>query len=120
MGFTLSEARLQDSKNRQSSIEIDDEYLKREWEYRQSLVIDLAKSNYDWAIQEGLAKEQARKVLPEGLTNTTLFMSGPLRSWIHYINERTYAGTQKEHRMLAQEAKTIVLAEFPSLVEVLQ
>jgi thymidylate synthase (FAD) len=119
MGFTLAEARLQDAKNRQASIETQDSYLKREWEYKQSLIIDLVKETYDWGIKNGIAKECARKVLPEGLTNTRLYMAGTLRSWLHYCIERTAMGTQKEHREVAESAVSILNSEFPSITGIL-
>ena len=99
--YVLREARLQDTKNRQNSIEIDDEELKRKWIAQQKKVINTSQSVYDWAIENGIAKEQARAVLPEGLTKTRLYMNGSLRSWIHYIGLRSSNGTQKEHMDIA-------------------
>ena len=92
--FEYSEARLQDTKNRQNSIEIEDAELQRQWTNRQEEVALAAKYAYDWAIEQGIAKEQARKVLPEGLTKTRLYMNGTLRSWVHYIELRGANGTQ--------------------------
>jgi len=109
------EARLQDKKNRQNSIETDDRFLQEEWCMKQTEVADYAANIYKWALAKGIAKEQARAVLPEGLTETTLYMSGTLRSWIHYIDLRTDVGTQKEHRIIAEQCKDIVLHHFPML-----
>lgn len=113
------EARLQDTKNRQNSIEIDDADLQHEWWWQQEEVVRRAQSAYKWALDNGIAKEQARAVLPEGLTVSTLYMSGSLRSWIHYILLRQANGTQKEHREIALVCKEIVLQHFPSLEEML-
>mgnify|MGYP003334726009 CR=1 FL=1 len=104
MSFVTREARLQDAKNRQNSIETDDEQLEYDWDFRQKIVANHAITNYKWAIENGIAKEQARAVLPEGLTTTRLYMSGTLRSWIHYIDVRAEEGTQKEHRQVALAA----------------
>lgn len=117
MGFVTREARLQDHKNRQNSIETKNDHLKNTWEYEQERVYARAKSTYDWAIANGIAKEQARAVLPEGLTKTRLYMSGTLRSWIHYIDVRAEEGTQKEHREIAIMAREEILKHFPSLKE---
>ena len=111
--FEYSEARLQDTKNRQNSIEVDDAVLQANWNRRQQEVADLAKKNYDWAIENGIAKEQARKVLPEGLTKTTLYMNGTLRSWVHYIDLRSANGTQKEHMLIAHECAKVIAKIFP-------
>src|SRR6056300_1213396 len=111
--FELSEARLQDTKNRQNSIEVDDAVLQANWNRRQQEVADLSKKNYDWAIENGIAKEQARKVLPEGLTKTTLYMNGTLRSWVHYIELRSANGTQKEHMLIAHECAKVIAKIFP-------
>lgn len=113
--FESREARLQDSKNRQNSIEIDDEMIQREWDIQQAMVWNASRSAYEWALEKGLAKEQARSVLPEGLTPSTLYMAGTLRSWIHYTQLRMDKGTQKEHRLIAEEAWNIILNQFPSL-----
>jgi thymidylate synthase (FAD) len=116
LGFVTREARLQDTKNRQNSIEIkDDTDLKYMWEQRQNLMIEYAKKEYDWAVRNGIAKEQARAVLPEGLTVSKLYMAGSLRSWIHYCQLRTTAGTQKEHRKVATDCWHSLIHEFPSL-----
>ena len=110
------EARLQDTKNRQNSIETDNDKLTEVWEAYQRNVIRYAQT-YDWAIKNGIAKEQARVILPEGLTMSRMYMSGSLRSWLHYIQIRTEKGTQKEHRLIAEECKKIILEQFPSLRE---
>ena len=111
--FEYSEARLQDTKNRQNSIEVDDQKLQREWEWAQMRIANLAKKEYDWAIKKGIAKELARKVLPEGLTKTTLYMNGSLRSWIHYIDLRGANGTQKEHMEIAHACAKVIAKIFP-------
>jgi thymidylate synthase (FAD) len=112
--FVLREARLQDTKNRQNSIELDDESeLHYAWNARQQEVIDNAKSAYDWAIENGIAKEQARAVLPEGLTKSRLYVNGTIRSWIHYIELRSANGTQKEHMDLAIECGKVINKIFP-------
>jgi len=112
--FVLREARLQDEKNRQNSIDVDDEEeLHKEWAEKQQQVIDLAKSTYEWAIENGIAKEQARAVLPEGNTKTRLYMNGTLRSWVHYIDLRSANGTQKEHMEIAQACAQVIAEIFP-------
>lgn len=115
MGFVTREARLQDHKNRQNSIETDDEKLANDWLDKQAANMGVAQNAYEWAIRNGIAKEQARAVLPEGLTKTRLYMSGTLRSWIHYIDVRAEEGTQKEHREVAIAAREEILKQFPSL-----
>lgn len=117
MGFVTREARLQDAKNRQNSIETDDEKLANDWLDKQAANMGVAQNAYEWAIRNGIAKEQARAVLPEGLTKTRLYMSGTLRSWIHYIDVRAEEGTQKEHREIALTAQNEILKHFPSLNE---
>ena len=111
--FEYSEARLQDTKNRQNSIEVNDAVLQANWNRRQKAVADIAKETYDWAIENGIAKEQARKVLPEGITTTTLYMNGTLRSWFHYIELRGANGTQKEHMEIAHECAKVIAEIFP-------
>lgn len=111
--FVLREARLQDTKNRQNSIETDDVKLSAEWRMRQQDVIDTAKEHYNWAINNGIAKEQARVVLPEGCTKTRLYMNGTLRSWIHYIELRGANGTQKEHMEIAHACAKVIAKIFP-------
>ena len=113
LDFVLREARLQDTKNRQNSIEIDDATLQRRWEEQQEFVIKCAKSAYDWAIVNGIAKEQARAVLPEGNTVSRLYVNGTLRSWIHYIDLRIENGTQKEHREIAAACAEVIAKVFP-------
>ena len=111
--FEVCDARLQDPKNRQNSIEHDDIELRKEWVSQQQVVIEATKSAYEWAIENGIAKEQARKVLPEGLTMSRLYVNGTLRSWIHYIELRSDNGTQKEHRKLAIECAKAIATIFP-------
>jgi thymidylate synthase (FAD) len=118
LGFVTREARLQDTKNRQNSIEIkEDPDLQQRWDERQNIVIEYAKKEYDWAIKNGIAKEQARTVLPEGLTFSRLYMAGSLRSWVHYCQLRCSNGTQKEHREIALDCWYNLIKEFPSLVD---
>jgi thymidylate synthase (FAD) len=115
LDFVTREARLQDTKNRQNSIELDDanDGLKIEWYKRQREVIDCAKSAYQWAVENGIAKEQARVVLPEGNTVSRLYMNGTLRSWIHYIQLRSANGTQKEHIEVAKKCAEVIATVFP-------
>ena len=113
LDFVLREARLQDSKNRQNSIETDNLALQAWWEERQRRVIEECKNAYEWAIAKGIAKEQARAVLPEGLTVSRLLMNGTLRSWIHYIQLRSANGTQKEHILIAKEIANVITKIFP-------
>ena len=101
LGFECREARLQDTKNRQNSIETDNPVLEGEWEQQQRVVSDAAEKAYHWALNNGIAKEQARSVLPEGMTVSRMYMNGTLRSWVHYIQLRSANGTQKEHREVA-------------------
>ena len=115
MQFVTREARLQDHKNRQNSIETDDDDMHYQWKMQQNLITSAAEKGYKLAIDMGIAKEQARAVLPEGLTTTRLYMSGTLRSWIHYIDVRAEEGTQKEHRLIALAARDEILRHFPSL-----
>jgi len=111
--FVLSEARLQDHKNRQNSIETDDAELQTQWNIKQQAVIQESEEAYEWAIENGIAKEQARKVLPEGLTLSRLYVNGTLRSWIHYIELRSANGTQKEHMELAKACGQAIAEVFP-------
>ena len=113
LDFVLREARLQDTKNRQNSIETDNLQLQAFWEQRQKRVIEEAKNAYEWAIVNGIAKEQARAVLPEGLTVSRLYMAGTLRSWIHYIQLRSENGTQKEHINIAKACAEVIATVFP-------
>jgi len=116
--FVLRDARFQDTKNRQNSVDldmtdIDQRMLAYEWERAQQRVLYAVKREYKWAIQAGIAKEQARAVLPEGLTVSRLYMNGTLRSWIHYIQLRSAHGTQKEHIMIARECAKVISKIFP-------
>lgn len=111
--FVTRQARMQDPKNRQNSIETADYMLQYEWDTRQRNILDLVKANYKWAIDNGIAKEQARAILPEGLTMSRMYMNGTLRSWIHYIQLRSANGTQKEHRDIALECAKVIADVFP-------
>ena len=113
LDFVIREARMQDSKNRQDSIETDDEELKKEWEDKQKQLIELSKETYIWAVEKGIAKEQARSVLPEGNTISRLYMNGTIRSWIHYIELRAANGTQKEHSEIALACAEVINKIFP-------
>jgi thymidylate synthase (FAD) len=113
LDFVIREARLQDEKNRQNSIETEDNLLQIEWERAQKRVLFAAKREYEWAIKNGIAKEQARAVLPEGLTVSRLYMNGTLRSWIHYIQLRSANGTQKEHMEIARKCAEVIAKVFP-------
>ena len=115
--FTTREARLQDEKNRQNSIEVSDQKLQDEWNTLQDMLIEDAKQAYQWAIAKGIAKEQARAVLPEGLTMSRMYMNRTLRSWVHYIDLRTANGTQKEHMIIAEECAVAIAKIFPLLKE---
>lgn len=117
LGFTLRDARLQDTKNRQNSILTDNKQLQHQWECQQELVTNTALKAYNLAIEMGIAKEQARAVLPEGLTNSRLYMSGSLRSWYHYCDLRRSNGTQLEHQLIAEDCWNILLEHFPMLSE---
>jgi len=111
--FVTREARLQDPKNRQNSIETKDSEIINRWNEKQEEVIDLAVNAYNWAIESGIAKEQARSVLPEGNTVSRLYMNGTLRSWIHYIQLRAANGTQKEHMEIAKACAEVINTIFP-------
>ena len=113
LDFELREARLQDTSNRQNSIETDDDEIKRIWEIKQKEILDIVKDSYNWAIDVGIAKEQARAILPEGLTKSRLYMNGTLRSWIHYIDLRAGHGTQKEHIDIAVACAEVITQIFP-------
>jgi len=117
LDFVLREARLQDTKNRQNSIEVDDSTLQRLWEEQQQFIIASAKNAYEWAIANGIAKEQARAILPEGNTVSRLYVSGTLRSWIHYCELRSANGTQKEHMDIAKEVAIVISKIFPMIGE---
>ena len=120
LSFVLREARLQDTKNRQNSVESNNLALQAFWETQQQRVLDAAKSAYDWAIENGIAKEQARAVLPEGLTVSRLYMNGTLRSWIHFIELRSANGTQKEHQEVARACAKIIAEVFPLANELIK
>ena len=111
--FVTREARLQDPKNRQNSVEVEDQLLQNEWFRAQQRVIYAAQREYEWAIANGIAKEQARAVLPEGLIESRLYMNGTLRSWIHFIELRSGNGTQKEHQLIALACAKAIAAIFP-------
>ena len=113
LSFVLREARLQDTANRQNSIATDDHLLQNEWERAQKRVIYAAQREYEWAIANGIAKEQARAVLPEGLIESRLYMNGTLRSWIHFIELRSANGTQKEHQEVAVACAEAISKIFP-------
>ena len=115
--FVIREARLQDEKNRQNSISNNNAKLSMEWQAKQNKVIKEAKAAYDWAIKNGIAKEQARAVLPEGNTISRLYVNGTIRSWIHYIELRSANGTQLEHMELAKEIGRVITKIFPYLLE---
>ena len=113
LSFTYRDARLQDTKNRQNSIEIEDYSLQLEWLYQQREVVNAATKAYKWAIDNGIAKEVARAVLPEGLTMSRMYVNGTLRSWLHYIEIRSNEATQKEHREIALACATAISKLFP-------
>ena len=113
LAFVLRDARLQDPHNRQNSVETEDTELQKKWNKYQQNVINEAKMAYQWAIDNGIAKEQARAVLPEGLTESRLYMNGTLRSWIHFIQVRSGNGTQKEHMEVAKEVARVIAEIFP-------
>jgi thymidylate synthase (FAD) len=117
LGFVTREARLQDAKNRQNSVELGSEKnrLAEEWQAMQECATWAAKDAYTWAIENGIAKEQARAVLPEGLTESVMIMSGSLRSWIHYCQLRMDRATQKEHRIVAEQCWKIICQHFPDV-----
>jgi thymidylate synthase (FAD) len=115
LGFSHRETRLQDTKNRQNSIEAEDRELKSMWLEKQQDIIRSVNETYTWAITNGIAKEQARAILPEGLTNSRMYMAGSLRSWIHYCQLRMGIETQKEHREIATDAWYQLTSKFPSL-----
>jgi len=114
-GYEFSEARLQDEKNRQNSIDVQDRELHKFWEEQQENVLIEAKRAYENALSAGIAKEVARKVLPEGLTTSRMYMSGTIRSWLHFIEVRTDPSTQKEHREVAEQCKAILADHIPNI-----
>jgi thymidylate synthase (FAD) len=113
--YEVRQTRMQDTKNRQNSIEIYDEELSREWEQKQKDVAIQVFDMYEWALSKGIAKEQARVILPEGMTKTRMYMNGTLRSWIHYIQLRSGNGTQKEHRIVALACAKAIYTIFPMI-----
>jgi len=113
LDFVYREARLQDTTNRQNSIETNDDDLQQQWRRWQNNVITEARMAYNWAIENGIAKEQARAVLPEGLIESRLYMNGTLRSWVHYIDLRRAHGTQKEHQEIALACAEVIAKIFP-------
>lgn len=113
LDFVTREARLQDTVNRQNSVETEDRELKELWNMKQMELIRKVRDTYEWAINNGIAKEQARAVLPEGLTTSRMYMNGTLRSWIHFIEIRSGNGTQKEHMEVARECACAIAAIFP-------
>ena len=115
LGFTNRETRLQDNANRQNSIPTDDKYITVEWTMMQAQMASMAQSMYEKAISLGIAKEQARALLPEGLTISRLYMSGTVRSWLHYCDVRTNADTQSEHRQVAESCWQQLISVLPSL-----
>ena len=124
LGFDIREARLQDTKNRQNSISLNgltlkEQNLAEQWQWKQKEVISAVQHSYDWALANGIAKEQARAVLPEGLTVSRLYMQGTLRSWLHYIELRSGPETQKEHREVAVACANALESIFPMVKEFL-
>jgi len=115
--FELREARLQDKKNRQNSIVTDDVSLKEEWNMRQAKLLRDVEEDYNWALSMGIAKEQARAILPEGITVSTLYMNGTLRSWVHFCMLRMANGTQLEHMEVAKQCWEVIRQHFPTVVE---
>ena len=115
--FHYREARLQDTKNRQNSLHCDDETLAQQWIDAQAEIAKRAKLVYEWALENGIAKEQARALLPEGLTPSRLYMNGTMRSWIFYLKQRLHPSTQKEHRLIAQEVLQVLRGVAPITIE---
>lgn len=113
LNFITRQARLQDNTNRQNSIEVNDPILEKNWQDYQKRIIKISKEAYNWAIENGIAREQARAVLPEGLMESRLYMNGTLRSWIHYIELRSENGTQQEHVEVARACATVIAGIFP-------
>lgn len=116
--FVIREARFQDEKNRQNSVELDmsdekQKLLSYEWERAQKRVLFAVQKEYEWALKNGIAKEQARAILPEGLTGSRMYMNGSLRSWVHFIQVRSGNGTQKEHMLIAREVAKVISEIFP-------
>lgn len=126
LGYKTKDARTQDMKNRQNSIELstddnaDNVLLKTSWEDKQRDVINISNETYQWALSNGIAKEQARAVLPEGMTMSRMYMNGTLRSWVHYLQLRTGNGTQKEHQEVALECAQEIAKVFPMIADLLK
>lgn len=118
--FDTREARLQDVKNRQNSIPVQDRELEAMWQEKQQKLIEEATQAYQWALVNGIAKEQARAVLPEGNTMSRMYMNGNLRSWLHYLQVRLDPSTQKEHRVIAEQVKNALLPQFPNILKVIE
>jgi len=118
--FEKRNARMQDLKNRQNSLDVANDDLKGVWEVKQNNLLIEAQETYEWALNAGIAKEQARAVLPEGLTITNMYMAGTLRSWIHYIDLRSANGTQLEHQEVAIAAGNIMREHFPNIIKALE
>ena len=117
LNFVTREARLQDTTNRQNSLAVDDPALQAWWDAKQKFIIESARLVYTEAVEKGIAKEQARAVLPEGLTESRLYMNGTLRSWIHFIELRSANGTQREHQLVAQACAEVIAKIFPMASE---
>jgi thymidylate synthase (FAD) len=117
LDFVVREARLQDSKNRQNSVVTDDSELQAWWDAKQKFIIETVRSTYAEAIEKGIAKEQARAILPEGNTVSRLYMNGTLRSWVHFIELRSANGTQLEHQLVAKECAKAIAEIFPMINE---
>ena len=122
LDFTIRETRFQDTKNRQNSTELDltdpeQREINKMWVENQKQIIRLVKESYQWAVANGIAKEQARAVLPEGMTLSRMYMNGTLRSWVHYIQLRSANGTQKEHRQIALDCADVIGEIFPMIKE---
>jgi len=115
--FEFRECRMQDKKNRQNSIKTDDQELSNMWIAQQQKVLRAARESYQWALDNGVAKEQARALLPEGLTKTRMYMAGTLRSWMHFVQLRSGVETQREHREIALDAREVLYQQFPQIME---
>lgn len=120
LGFVVRETRLQDIEKRQNSIDCTDESLSEEWKIRQELLLESITENYHWALKHGIAKEQSRCILPEGMTTSRIYMNGSLRSWIHYLKIRLKWDTQKEHREVAQACFDEIKVIFPLIEKILE
>ncbi len=118
--FDTREARLQDTKNRQNSIPVQDRELEEMWQEKQKQIIRQSTEAYQWALSNGIAKEQARSVLPEGNTMSRMYMNGTVRSWLHYLQVRLDPSTQKEHREVAEQVKVALMQHFPNILKVIE